>query len=268
MTARNILIYIAIKYQSDYDKMLDHITKHKDCNHDEVEKTVASLKCNVLTILDDEYPDYLKKIVRPPLVLFYQGDLSLIRGDNHERSLAIAGSRSYTEYGADNIIKIMNDLADSCNIVSGVTIGVSSIAIVQALKNAMKVIAVLPAGINSIVPAESQNLVEQIIKHGGLVLTEYPDDTQPVPDNYINRNRIIAAVSAGVFIPQSKGEKTGTDVLIRYALNLDRPVMCLPCNVDSPLNGNNTYIRMGVADLVCDAEDILFNLERGREEEQ
>ena len=105
---RTLLIYLAIRFQGDYDKIFLAIQNHDyPFSYDEALKAVEALPCKVLTILDYEYPERLKNIWHPPLVLFYYGDISLL----NKRCIATVGSRKCNEYGQRCTKKILGQIS-------------------------------------------------------------------------------------------------------------------------------------------------------------
>ena len=116
-----ILVYLAIKYKGDWKKIIEAIESKEKVDAAEVEKVVSKLDSKWITLLSNEYPDYLKRIYAPPIVLFYKGDISLLKNDN----VAIIGSREASEYGLDMCKKIATEVTKGgYQIISGLAVGI------------------------------------------------------------------------------------------------------------------------------------------------
>ena len=108
MDGRKILLYLSLKYDGDWDKVFNAIIDKENVPLEELSKVENRIKSNYLTIIDDNYPEYLKKTYKPPIVLYYYGDISLL--DNKLSSIAVVGSRMCTAYGAKWTKKLVGDL--------------------------------------------------------------------------------------------------------------------------------------------------------------
>ena len=133
---RNILIYFAIKYHGDYQKILNAIKTKEKVQNEDLQK-IKNIKA--LTIIDENYPLSLKNCYMPPFVIFYQGDISLI---NEENLLSVVGSRNPSDYGVKATKKVLNDFLSEydCIIVSGLAKGIDTLYHQIALKNKRKLI--------------------------------------------------------------------------------------------------------------------------------
>ena len=221
---RYLLIYLAVKYQGDYNKILFAIETKEDVPYEEALKTYQSLKCKCLTILDYDYPLKLKNSFQPPFVLFYYGDISLL---HQKRIIAAVGSRKSNEVGEQAVKDFMIDLAPGNVVVSGLAKGIDACAHIHAIKNRGRTIAVLGSGIDYPYPLKNEYLYN-IIKNNHLLISEYPGSTVPGPTNFPARNRIIVALSDCVFVPQINEYASGTMISINLAANLGKPVIIAP----------------------------------------
>ena len=204
----------------------------------------------MLTIFDPEYPEALSKIPSPPLVLYYEGDLSLIQDMDH--CIAMVGSRDCTEYARAKTVKIANELAkDGVSVVSGLATGIDTAAAEGAVKEG-KAVAVLGNGLDYFYPLGNRKLQKDVGRLG-LLLSEYPDGTHPKPFHFPMRNRIIAGLSAAVCIMQA-APNSGTYVTAALAATFGRDVGCLPFRSDEG-NIGNALIQDG-AMLIESAEDV------------
>ena len=252
-----ILVYLSIIHKGDWNKIYDTILNKEPINKEDVLKVTNHLNCKYITILDPSYPLCLKSIYKPPFVLFYKGDISLLT-DNYLR-IAMIGSRLNSEYGKNITECICKDLIKSernCVIVSGLAKGIDSIAHSCCLNNSGKTIAVLGNGLDIIYPKENKNLYSRIMEKG-LIISEYPPGTMPSKDNFPIRNRIIAGISNCISVMEAK-EKSGTMNTVSHALEDGKQIFCVPdkCNTFS---GCNKLIKEG-AKLIENAKDILEEL--------
>ncbi len=258
-SGRNLLIYLAIIYDGDYDKIVEAASKKLDPDFQEVNRLVSALKCNVLTMLDPDYPRYLKKYPRAPLVLFYYGDISLIDDEHFKYNLGIVGTRHPTEYGLFHTQRIVYEVSKDCNIVSGMAQGVDAQAHQASIDAGCKTIAVLGSGIDNPYPVINTKLYHDIIKHGGLVVSEYPNKSEPKGAHFPVRNRLISMFSSALLVTQAYGNRTGTSITVSFSLSQGKEVMCLPYPVNELDSFCNQLIYEG-AKLVRDGHDILIDM--------
>jgi len=246
----DILLYFAVKYEGDFEKIYYAIMNKEKCDYDEVVKVKKEIKCKYTTVISNNYPKKLKHLNRPPFVIFYEGDLSLI----DKTSLSVIGSRNNGEYGKIMCEKIVKELVDNnIVIISGLAKGIDSIAHRVALKNHGKTIGVLGNGINYYYPKENQDIQNEI-KEYGLLISEYPPSLSPKKEYFPNRNRIIAALGDGLIVIEAK-KRSGTMITVREALDIGKEVMCVPTStLDN--SGCNELIKNG-AYLIEDANDVL-----------
>lgn len=220
---RYLLIHLAVKYAGDYDKMLVALETKEDVPYEVAMKTFNSLKCKVMTILDYDYPLKLKQSFKPPLVLFYYGDISLL----NKRIIATVGSREVNKIGRESTKAVLKELMPGSVIISGLARGIDTIAHTYAIENNTKTIAVLGSGIDNVYPTDNEELYH-IIKKEHLVISEYPGMATPDQNHFPARNRIIVALSDCVFVPQINDYATGTMISINIAASLNKPVIIAP----------------------------------------
>ena len=249
---RLLLIYLAVKLQGDYDKML--LAIHNDdypVTYDEALKVYEALPCKVVTLLDYEYPERLKCIWHPPLVLFYYGDISLL----NKRCIATVGSREYSEYGKECTEKILNQLIKGNVLVSGLARGIDTIAHETAIKNGARTIAVLGSGIDCCYPPENQELYEKI-KKNHLLISEYPYNTPPDKDHFPQRNRIVVGLGDAIFVPQINKYHSGTMISVNYGIDIGKPIIVAPFPPGSD-TVNNQLISEGA--IIADTGPQILN---------
>lgn len=205
----------------------------------------------VVSILDDNYPELLKTIPNPPFVIYCAGNLELW---NHF-CLAVVGSRNATHYGRTTARKLSEELAGyGVVIVSGMARGIDAEAHAGAL-NTGTTIAVLGSGLNVVYPRENQSLYERI-RMQGLVISEFPMDSPPDSKHFPMRNRIISGLSRGVLVVEAR-ERSGALITADMALEQGRDVMAVPGPITSKNSvGTNRLIQQG-AKLVMNIQDII-----------
>lgn len=209
-------------------------------------------KVKVITLLDEFYPENLKKIYDPPPFLYIMGELR--KEDN--RAIAIVGSRKATTYGRLMTERLSKDLVShGITVVSGMARGIDTFSHQGALSAGGRTIAVLGCGIDIVYPSENKNLRDRIMESGA-VLTEFPFSTPPEGVNFPSRNRIISGISLGVVIIEATSD-SGSLITASNALDQGREVFAVPGNITSKLSqGTNKLIKRG-AKLVEDADDII-----------
>lgn len=173
------------------------------------------------------YPTLLKEIHKPPEKLYYKGDISLI----HKPCISVVGTRNYSEYGEEMTAKIIRELSvlDIC-IVSGLALGIDSIAHRTALECGTPTIAVLGSGIDNIYPPQNLELAEEI-QNSGLLISEYSDMREPLKTNFPQRNRIVSGLSLATILIEAP-EKSGALITADLALNQGREVFVVPGDID------------------------------------
>ncbi|VAF67053.1 DNA protecting protein DprA [Enterobacter hormaechei] len=173
---------------------------------------------SIISIFDDSYPGILKATEDRPVILYCAGDVKIL----NQKSLAVIGTREPTEHGqiiASNITKWFSD--KGWNIISGLAKGIDSIAHRTAIENHGKTVAVMAQGLEKIYPAENKKLALDIIDSGGLLISEYSYGSHTFRNNFVQRDRIQAGLSAAVLMVQSD-LKGGSLHASRSAINYGR----------------------------------------------
>lgn len=228
---RDELITCAIEYQGEY-------TKIANAFYNDEKDFKQIIKADAITILDKDYPQDLKALPNPPLVLFYKGHRELISGPK----VAIVGSRVPCEYAIYTTKKLSEQLAKNYVIVSGLAKGIDACAHLGALQN--HTIGVLGCGIDYIYPRCNLPLYEEM-KKSQLIISEYPGKVKPLAYHFPFRNRIIAGLSQSLYVMQA-GLKSGTLITVNEMLNLNRDVYALPYEAIDPNGiGTNRLINEG-----------------------
>jgi DNA processing protein len=209
-----------------------------------------------ITINDKNFPELLKKIPNPPEEIYFRGELR----KSEKYPLAVVGTRKMSVYGQQMAEYFVRGLAQAnITIISGLALGIDSLAHKIALENNTKTMAVLGSGLDNIYPKIHQNLSEKIIKSNGTIISEYPPETPPYQSNFIARNRLISGLSLGVLVIEAP-KKSGALITAQYALEQKRKVFVVPGRLtDENSAGTNQLIRQG-GQLVQNPEQILKEL--------
>jgi DNA processing protein len=208
-----------------------------------------------LTWEDDAYPQRLRMIGDPPIVLYVKGELR----PSDDWAVGMVGTRHPSTYGREAARTLAADLARSgVTIVSGLARGIDGQAHRAALEAGGRTIAVLGSGVDVIYPWENLKLAQDIIAQGALV-SEYPLGTQPEASNFPPRNRIISGLSRGVVVVEA-GEQSGALITADFAAEQGRDVFAVPGSIFHRSSvGTNRLIRDGAAP-VLSANDVLETL--------
>jgi DNA processing protein len=214
-----------------------------------------SREFSIVTYGEPCYPELLRRIESPPLLLYVKGDLT---GEDN-RSIAVVGARSATAYGKESARRFAADLCGlGFTVVSGLARGIDTWAHRGAMEAGGRTIAVLGCGIDSVYPAENRALSVQIAKQGA-VISEFPPGTSALRQNFPMRNRIIAGMTLGTLVVEA-GEKSGSLITAGMALDSGREVFAVPGPITSLLSkGAHRLIKEG-ATLADDAADIAESL--------
>jgi DNA processing protein len=216
---------------------------------EELEKAARS-SVSLFPMTHPDYPGELRHLPDPPPLLYVRGTL------REEPAVAVVGSRRATAYGKFMTDRIVREMArHGITVVSGMARGIDTAAHWGALRAKGRTVAVLGSGIDVVYPAENGELFERI-QGSGAVVTEFPFGTPPLAANFPARNRIISGLSLGVVVVEA-GEKSGSLITARLALEQGKEVFAVPGSIDSPSSrGTHRLIRQG-AKLVESIHDIL-----------
>jgi len=206
----------------------------------------------IVSLDDFRYPATLREIYDPPIILYVRGSVDVLSLPG----IAVIGTRHPTPYGIGMAERLACDLArQGLVIFSGMARGIDSAAHRGAVSAKGKTVAVFGTGVDEIYPKENKKLSEQILSCGGALVSEFPLQTFPAPQNFPIRNRIISGLSVGVLVVEA-AEYSGTRVTARCALEQDREVFAVPGNVTNKYSwGPNTLIKQG-AKLTATWEDV------------
>lgn len=210
-------------------------------------------KINTISPEASNFTQIITSIALVPKKLHYMGELPLDR----RPTIAIVGTRKPTSYGREVTYRLAYDLAKKgIVIMSGLALGIDSIAHRAALDAGGTTIAVLGNGLPDLCPRTNRQLGEDIIRSGGAVISEYDPGMPAMLHHFHARNRIVSGLSDGVLITEA-ASKSGSLNTAHHALEQGREVFAVPGNITSPLSsGCNQLIKQGAAPVTA-AEDIL-----------
>jgi DNA processing protein len=202
---------------------------------------------------DEDYPQRLLNCYDHPLMLYYRGTADL----NYKRIVAFVGTRRATEYGRRQCRELLEGLREKeVLIVSGLAYGIDGCAHRQAVDLDMPTVGVLGHGLDRMYPAPHRKLAEEMLHHGGGLLTEFLSKTNPDRENFPKRNRIVAGMVDAVVVVESD-RKGGALITADLANSYNRDVFAVPGRLDDRFStGCNLLIKTNKAALVQSAEDI------------
>jgi DNA processing protein len=214
---------------------------------------------DIKIIKKKDFPLQLKEIRRCPAQLYARGNLELL----NTNGIAVVGTRANTPYGKVNAINFTRGLVSyGLTIISGLAFGIDAIAHEVALEYGGNTIAILGNGIDQIFPKYNESLGREILKKGGLILSEYGENTKYQTRHYPARNRLIAGLAMATLVIEAP-KKSGALITARRAFEENRDVFAVPGDLTREKNkGNLNLIADNIARLVRSPEDILGHLSR------
>ena len=207
------------------------------------------------SILDDCYPWDLSEIYDAPVLLFYKGNLDLLKFPK----VAVVGSRACSKQGAKSVEKVIQGLENELIIVSGLAKGIDTAAHMAALQNGGKTIAVIGTGLDVFYPKANKRL-QDYIGNDHLVLSEYGPGEQPLKFHFPARNRIIAGLCRGVIVVEAK-MRSGSLITCERAMEEGRDVFAIPGSILDGLSDGCHHLIQEGAKLVTSGQDVLAEFE-------
>lgn len=207
------------------------------------------------SILDDCYPWDLSEIYDAPVLLFYKGNLDLLKFSK----VAVVGSRACSKQGAKSVEKVIKGLENELVIVSGLAKGIDTAAHMAALQNGGKTIAVIGTGLDVFYPKANKRL-QDYIGNDHLVLSEYGPGEQPLKFHFPARNRIIAGLCRGVLVAEAK-MRSGSLITCERAMEEGRDVFAIPGSILDGLSDGCHHLIQEGAKLVTSGKDVLAEFE-------
>lgn len=230
-----------MRIAQSYDKALDR---------------ASTFQLPYLSYFDEAYPEALREIHQPPLILFYEGNLDALKLP----SLSVVGTRLATPYGLETIRHLLPTvISKGISIVSGLAQGIDVMAHQITFAACGVPIGVIGTGLDVVYPNRHAALQKQIA-NSGLLISEYPADSKPLRSHFPERNRIIAGLSSATLVIEAK-KRSGNLITANLALQNNRDVLAVPGSIFSETaQGTNELLSLG-AKLVVQPEDILESVQ-------
>lgn len=249
--AENKKFIVKYSSQEKYDILVRQIGEEYA---DKVVKDLDELGIKFITKFSVEYPNTLRAINTPPIVIYYKGNISLLKTE----CFGVVGTRHISVYGKSVTEKFVRGLVDAgFTIVSGLASGVDTCAHTSTLSAQGKTIGVLAGGIDVIYPASNTMLAKKMVDEGNLIISEVRPTRRPESYMFPIRNRIISALSRGILATEAQ-EQSGVLHTKNYALEYGKDMFAVPGNITSVTSaGTNRMIVNGQAKCVTDITDIL-----------
>ena len=212
---------------------------------------------------DIYYPSEMKKLINMPGVLYYKGNIEII---NLYKNIAIIGSRKASREGLRYAFEAGRLAAlKGINVVNGLALGCDTEALRGALEENGKCIAVMPAGLDQIVPKSNYLLAEEILKKGGCLVSQYPIGTPVKKYQYVERDYIQSGISQGVVVIESQ-EDGGTMHAARHAVRQNRRLACYYSMLVNGASGNKLLEGVSKTQTLKSQTDLMLFLDEIREE--
>ncbi len=217
-----------------------------------------------------EFPKALLEIPQPPETLWTIGDLP---ADENLIYLCVVGSRKFTSYGREACEKIIAGLKGyPIVIVSGFAMGIDTIAHKKAMQIGLKTVVFPGSGLSeeAMYPQTNVRLVDEVLKNGGCLISEFEPDFKATQWGFPMRNRLMAGISKAVLIIEAE-EKSGTLITARLTTEYNRDLLVVPGSIfSSNSKGTNRLLHRGATPVTC-AEDVLealgFELKKDEEKQ-
>ncbi len=218
--------------------------------------TMRKLDAGILYIEDDAYPDLLRQIRMPPTLLFYRGNLACLK----RRCVTVVGSRKASRRALEFTRKLTCNLSQAgLTVVSGLAVGIDCAAHQGCLDAWGPTVGLLACGMDVSYPREHDALREEIIRHGGILLSEYPLGLRPSPHSFHPRNRIMSGLSEAVLMTEAR-IRSGSMTTVQHALEQGREVFAYPGIPGTEwAEGAHQLLRDG-ARMFTSAKDVLEDL--------
>ncbi len=235
--------------ESNYRQKLLHAAE------DEV-KFVLDHGISISYFTDSNFPVRLLNAPDAPILLYTKGSCDL----NHKKIISIVGTRNASSYGTQFCETLVNDMANLLNdvvIISGLAYGIDIAAHRAALANNIPTVAVLAHGLNTIYPAVHRGSAIEILRHGGMLVTDYSSQDVICRANFLARNRIVAGLSDCTIVVES-AEKGGAMTTANIAASYNRDVFAVPGRINDQLStGCNKLIKNNIASLITCLDDLV-----------
>lgn len=238
----------------------DFISWKKYWKPETAEKILTAAGIDFLGQHDPHYPKRWRQIPDPPFIIYYRGGLKALEKLNkNDNGLAVVGSRQSSPYAKVACSFLLPPvIKEGIVIISGLALGVDSLAHQAALENKAPTIAILGSGLDekSLYPPANRYLAREICSNGGILLSEFPPASRILPINFRRRNRLISGLAPAVLIIEA-GKHSGALITAGYALEQGREVLAVPGNILSENSAGTNRLLSEGAKLVAEPQDIL-----------
>ena len=220
---------------------------------EKIQLACSEKQIGILPFNSEQYPNRLRNIDQPPMVLYYKGTLPDFQ---KQPLLAVVGTRKATAYGLAAARKLSREIA-ACGalVVSGAASGIDAAAMEGAIEADSGVVGVLGCGVDVVYPKSNRKLFERICAQGCLI-SEYPPGTQPYKWNFPQRNRIISGMANGVLVVEAP-ERSGALITAELAIDQGRDVFVVPGNIDVAACAGSNGLLQEYAAAVCSGWDVV-----------
>ena len=250
MTADDIIFYFVMLHKGNWNAIYDSIRRKEKIDEDKLEEFRRQNNSPYITLLSDDYPESLKRINKPPYLLFYKGDLSLLK---NERIIAAVGTRRMSSYGKLMAKRFIPGLVKKKYvIVSGLAKGIDAEVHRLTLNGGGKTIGVIANGLDICYPQCNADIYDGIGKNG-LIITEFPNGVNAEPLSFQGRNRLISGLAKGVLVIEAY-QRSGTLITVRHAIEQGKEIYCVPDRLNTGSICN--HLIKEFACLVEDPNDI------------
>jgi len=241
LKGKDILTYLAVKYEGDWNSIYQAIKNKELVDEVTVLKTVSEIGIDYVTIIDEDYPESLKKIYKPPFVIFYRGDLKLL---DKQPILAISGSNKFNEYTHNKLDEMLKNLRKKKIQIASTNYTHNYNDIIERYYSG-KMIMLHDAGIDRYTHSN---------KNYALIFSEYPEHVRFSPTHVSWTNRLLAGISNALFVPEVL-KKEPALIAIGYAIYLNKPVGALAQQASSK-DATTDLIKDGAL-VITTADDIV-----------
>lgn len=248
--------------KSELSELIGTITSEKfdifrnNFSADSVIDSLSKKNIQILPINSRDYPNQLAQISDPPICLYLKGSLQTLKND-YKNNIAIVGTRCPTPYGISIANKISSEIAqNNLLIISGLALGIDTIAHQQAVSNKKPTVAVLGCGVDIVYPALNRELYHKIIENNGCIISEFPPAQVVMKGLFIARNRVISGLSKGIVVIEGTKD-SGSLITAKYGNDQGREIYAVPGPINSSLSqAPNILLKQG-AKMVTTTLDIL-----------
>ncbi|MBQ7921977.1 MAG: DNA-processing protein DprA [Clostridia bacterium] len=242
-------------WSSDEKRQVNKLIKERELKSaKEIHKKCENGKIRILCYNDEDYPESLRSLTDPPIVLYVRGNLPPF---SKRLTVAVVGTRTMTAYGRKMAYSMGYSLgAGGAIVVSGMALGIDSMAMSGAIDAGALTVAVLGSGVDVIYPKEHRFLYDKITATGGCIISEYPPQTKPIGYHFPTRNRIISGLADTGLVVEA-AMKSGALITAEYVVNQGKRLFAVPGPVDAVNSKGANMLLREVALPAINPADIL-----------